>query len=159
MENRDQVYGYQASIRNLMMLKLAFDKGINIEKFPNYIVDYNFGIENDWEIFMRIIDSIFTIVEWWCPYSASEDKEKKYWCELAGFQSYNDDLESIGVLIIMDDRIKQSNIMPSTIGWSSDFYSGYAEILSIENGAVIVWDEDDGAIDWVEALFHLIDVY
>lgn len=63
MENRDQVYGYQASIRNLMMLKLAFDKGINIEKFPNYIVDYNFGIENDWEIFMRIIDSIFTTVQ------------------------------------------------------------------------------------------------
>ncbi|WP_374717724.1 hypothetical protein [Neobacillus sp.] len=155
MQTIDEFYLLQASIRNLMMLKLAYDKGFNVENYASYINDFDYGIDNSWEIFMNILHDMFSIVDVWYPYSEEDMEDKYYWSQLAGFPYSKDELESIGVIVILDDQIKKSMVPTGSVR-GLDFYGGFGEIRSLDNGMVIIWCEDDGQLELVDIVYDLI---
>ncbi|MFT9495759.1 MULTISPECIES: hypothetical protein [Bacillota] len=159
MESHDDYYSLKGTVQNLMLMKLAFDYGVDLKKFPHYVVNYDFGQEYDWDIFMHTVNSVFTIVDYWFPHSGEEEiPDKTYWCERAGLSHHHDDLEGTGIIVILDDRIDHTKIRSGTIGGGADFYCGYGEITSIENGVILTWYEDDGPIDLVDVLYVLLDI-
>lgn len=159
MNSHDEYYALKASVRNLMMVKMAYDKGLNVKDFPDYVVDYDFNQENDWDIFMRILDSLFTIVEIWSPYSDENEFEKTFWLQEATNATLDeDDIKTRGVLVVLDDLVDLSRIPAGAFGGGSDFYQGWFEINAYNKGAIITWDEEDGAVDLVDLLFGLIQM-
>lgn len=159
MNTHDEYYAVRASLRNLMLLKMAFDRGLNIDKYPSYQVDLDFGHDEGWDIFHRTVNEIATVTEWFFPHNGDEEKENKYyWIKQYCQNSYMSDKEhvdSVGVLILMDDRIDQRTVQTGSIG-GSDFYPGFAEVTSFENGIIAWWDEDDGGVDWVDLLYLIL---
>lgn len=159
METHDDYYCLKGTLQNLMLMKLAFDYGLDSKIFSGYIVNYDFGQEYDWDIFMTTVETLFTVVECWFPHSGEDDiEEKKYWCERAGIYESANDLETLGVLVLLDDCINHTKVPSGSIGGTSDLYCGFGEISTFENGVLVTWYEDDGPIDLVDLLYFLLSI-
>ncbi|MDE3841013.1 hypothetical protein C0966_17250 (plasmid) [Bacillus methanolicus] len=160
METHEDYYSLKGTVQNLMLLKLAYDNGVDVKQFPDYVTNFDFGAEYDWDIFLRTVESLFTIVECWGPYSGEDDVEDKaYWCHAADFKLIDESqLDSWGILVLLDDRIEHSKVPAGSLGGGIDFYSGFAEIMPLEKGVVVIWDEDDGPVNLVEILYVLIEI-
>jgi len=160
MNSHDEYYSVRASLRNLMLLKMAFDRGIDISKYPSYQIDLDFGHDEGWDIFYRTVNEIATVTEWFFPHNGDEENgEKRYWIKQYCQDSYmsnNEHLDSVGVLVIMDELIDQRKVSPGSTG-GSDFYPGFAEVTSFQNGIIVWWDEDDGGVDWVDVLYLILE--
>lgn len=58
MLTRDDLYELQYSLNILMLLKVAYDAGINMDVFSDYTIDNNIADTNDLSIFLRAIEEI-----------------------------------------------------------------------------------------------------
>lgn len=103
---------------------------------------------------------MFDIVECYSSYDDEELLDKAYWMKQAGSFIY-DDLENWGVITVLDDRIEKSMVddVDCYTGSTYEYYYGFAEILPIEKGFIIILNEDDGLIDYLEVFFGVIQVY
>lgn len=163
MYNHDDYYTIKSTIRNLLLLKMGHESGIDVTYYPDYSADDQFGTDEGWDIFFRIINEYFEITEWFFPYGANDSEkqkinsEKEYWIKQYATASFDrNEYESLGVLVIMDDRIDQRKVDTGACFGGSDFYQGFAEISSFDKGIVVWWDEDDGSIDTVELLYAIL---
>lgn len=159
MNTHDEYYAIQSSLRNLGMLKMIYDSGIDVKDYPSYTVDFDFGGDEGFSIFYKAVNELFTIAEWFFPHNTDEEAEqKKYWirqyCQ-GSYLSEQDNVDSVGVLVIMDDRIDQRKVETGSVG-GSDFCPGFAEVTSCPNGIILWWDEDDGGVDWVDVLYLIL---
>lgn len=160
MNSHDEYYELKESVRNLMMLKMAYDKGLKIANLPEYVTNYGFNQEKDWDIFFGVLNSFFTIVESWSPYSDDdEESEKAYWLS----EAYNsamdkDEIKTKGVMVVLDDLVELAKIPIGGFGGGSDFYQGWFEINAYDKGALVTWDEEDGVMDLVDLLFGLLQM-
>lgn len=162
----DEFYCIKSSLQNLKMLKLAFDYGLDVSKYKDFhLYQGTMSNWNVYEMFISIISDIFEIVEQFEPYDEDEE-EKRYWMKET-YREYVDTnfleylgLDSNGVIVILDDRLTQRSIPCGVIdsGSTNDFYYGFTELLSIEDGLVIHYNEDEGEPDWVEVLCVLIEL-
>lgn len=160
MLNRDDFYSFQITLNNLLLLKLAHDNGFDMNAFSSYVCR-TVGDETEWGIFIECIDQLVEQWEYYSPhdYDNSNQTEKDYWLDLAGWESsYSSEGE--GVLVMLDDRIS-----PFTrFGFggtynANDWYQAYGEVYPIDKGMVLVFSEDDGAVDWVEPLMQIIEEF
>lgn len=152
MYTRDDWYCLQGTLSNLMLLKVAYDAGINMDIFNHYRVDFNMVNDYEYENFLEAIDYLFEIVHHIPAYEEEYIPEKKYWAELVGNVEGFDD--SVSILIILDDKL--SNFEKVSIGGHhilAHWYMGYGEIQSFENGMAIIYSEEDGPLEWNEVLY------
>jgi hypothetical protein len=154
MESHDDYYDLKGSIQNLMLLKLAYDYGVDIKALPGSILNYEESLYQDWEIFMSIVESLFTIVEYWLPHSGDENLDDKlFWTE-----DTLSDLKEIGVMVILDDRINPAEVYSGCLcSGGSDWICGFAEMEPYtEKGMIIKWEENEGNVDWVDVLYGIL---
>lgn len=157
METHDDYYALKESIQNLMILKMAFDQGLNVADYPEFMVD-QYGGSNGWEIFCQALKSLVTIMEWWPPYDGREEEEEKsYWVnQYCLNDNIRDDVQSMGVMVLLDDRIDQRTVKTGSVGGGNEWYEGFADISSCENGIIIYWFEDDGPVDLANLFGFLV---
>lgn len=88
-------------------------------------------------------------------YSSDEkdDEENiKYWCDEAGYDSRL--YSSTNIIVLLDDQIKPFENRGFGGGYSlNQWYVGYGEIIHFDRGILIVYDEEDGAVDWADPLY------
>ncbi|WP_028393949.1 hypothetical protein [Bacillus cihuensis] len=156
----DDVYELKESLRNLIMLKIAYDYELDMSKFHDFYVNYDMGINDSFDIFMSAIIQQFEVFD----YIGGDDDEsmeaKRYWaCD-------TDVYESTAIIVLLDDRKQElfSNFTFADIPTYSrepyryEGYGGYCDIFDTEKGIVILYDEEDGPVDWLE-IFSLVIEY
>lgn len=145
------------SLDNIKLLKLAHDMGCKVENFPSPYVDPYYGMMGADDIFFQAVNQLFEVVEVYSSYSDPvETEEKRYWLDLAGFDTVDENLEILLVFVILDDCIDTSG-NPGIIEVYGDWYEGYAEIGFIESGLVIWADVDNGIINWASLMEKIKD--
>jgi len=157
METMDDLYACKEILNNILLLKVAHRAGVDMNVFHSYIPNEFYGFDQSWELFITAITNLFEQSDFIAPYDDEAEviETKSYWLNLAKQESQED---YKGLVIILDDRIPQfddSYVGGYTI---SNWYTGYAEIHSIEKGIVIEYDEEDGAIDWTDVFAFLAQV-
>lgn len=151
METRDDLYQLQYSLNTLMLLKVAFDAGINMDVFTDYAIGNSFEDYNDFSIFLQAVDEIMEICEVFSSYDQDDQEDIKYWCNQAGYD--NRLYSTTNVIVILDDRIKPFEHRGFGGGYNvNQWYVGYGEIVHFDRGFLIVYDEEDGAVDWADPL-------
>ncbi|EAR66155.1 hypothetical protein B14911_10487 [Bacillus sp. NRRL B-14911] len=155
METREDLYMLQATLNNLALLKIAYDSGLDMQNFTHYVVSYDFSFDPIWGNFSIAIQELAEEYEYYPPDSEEVEQEKKYWIDLAG--ASNTYLDSVSVLVILDDRIEPFELW-SIGGYSmGTWYSGFGEIYPIDRGMVLIIDEEEGPIDYTNALSLIVE--
>ncbi|WP_282155785.1 hypothetical protein [Cytobacillus gottheilii] len=162
MDTRDEVFDFRNAINNLLLLKLAYDAGVDMGVFKDKEFGFNdYGFDQAENLFYKAVDQLFEIFEVYQPdYSLKMDhamkKERNYWLALAG---YEEGYDTQGIIVFLDDRITPFGTR--TIGghYRDDvWFSAFGEASWIENGIVFVFDEDEGALDYSDTLALLIQI-
>jgi hypothetical protein len=154
MFTRDEVYSMQSTLNNLLLLKYAYDAGLDMKEFHEYETMVDFCYDPGWELFITSIGQLFEIIEIYSPYCNLDEEERNYWLSLAGYKDY---FESQGVIVMLDDRITpfKSRMVSGNYSMSS-WYSGQGEISWIEGGIVFMFDEEEGPLDYSDSLSIII---
>ncbi|MEN0651322.1 MULTISPECIES: hypothetical protein [Bacillati] len=155
----DEFYCIQSSLQNFKLLKLAYDYGLDVSTYKDFHATSYEGNWGNYDTFITLVYDLFEIVDVWGPYNddREENLEKSYWLRQAWKDASIDSVESDGVIVILDDRLKKEHIRDGGVwGGLNDFYYGYAEIYPLEQGVVIQYNEDDGEVNWVDVLYYLI---
>ncbi|MFP7442576.1 MULTISPECIES: hypothetical protein [Bacillus] len=156
METRDDFYMLQTTLNNLGLLKIAYDSGVDMKNFTHYKVTHDFSFDPIWENFSIAIHELVEEYEFYPPDNEDVEQDKKYWTDLAGASSTY--LDCVAVLVILDDRIDTFETW-SIGGYSMGaWYSGFGEIYPIERGMVLIIDENDGPIDYTDALSLIVEL-
>ncbi|MEK3993092.1 hypothetical protein [Robertmurraya sp. FSL R5-0851] len=156
MQTRDDLYQHQYSLNTLMLLKVAYDAGINMNVFSDYAISSSFEDYNDLSIFLRAIEEVVEICELYSSYDKDDEEEIKYWCNQA---SYDNHLYSTtNIIVLLDDQINRFENRGFGGGYNiNQWYVGYGEIVHFDKGILIVYDEEDGAVDWADPLYIICE--
>lgn len=153
MENRDDFYALQETLNNLLLLRHAYSAGLDMRIFTGYQSEmYGYGYCN-WELFLTAVAHLFEGIDHFIPGDDERREEMEYWLSL--IDPDKDYEEYKGLMVILDDRVKPFSYFMSGTFARSDWYQGYAEIHPIENGILIDYDEEMGAIDWTDVFATL----
>ncbi len=156
MQNRDEFHDLLGSLNHLALIKMAYDAGVPLNELSHYSVSYEFGEDHSWDNFIISVQYLFEIEDWYWPYDDTNQEEKKYWMSLV---DDDDDIsECKGVYVFMDDRIKPFESIPIGGYQPNGWYSGFGQLHSIDRGIVMIFDEEEGPIDYTETLAALIGV-
>lgn len=151
METRDDLYQLQYSLNTLMLLKVAYDAGINMDVFSDYAIENSLDNYNDLSIFLRAIEELVEIVEIYSCDDKDSEEDIKYWCNEAGYD--NRLYSTTNVIVLLDDQIKPFEPRGFGGGYNvNQWYTAYGEIVHFDKGILIVYDEEDGAVDWADPL-------
>lgn len=151
METRDELYQLQYSLNTLMLLKVAYDAGINMDVFSDYAIENSLDNYNDLSIFLRAIDELVDIFEIYSCDDKDGQEDIRYWCNHAGYD--NRLYSTSNVIVLLDDQIKPFEPRGFGGGYNvNQWYTAYGEIVHFDRGILIVYDEEDGAVDWADPL-------
>lgn len=152
METRDDLYQLQYSLNTLMILKVAYDAGINMDVFSDYTIENDFADTNDFSIFLQAIEEKIEICEVYSKYDKNDDEDINYWCNQAGYDSRM--YSTTNIIVLLDDKIKPFKDQGFGGGYNlNQWYVGYGEIIHFDRGILIVYDEEDGAVEWADPLY------
>lgn len=153
----EDIYAMEGYLNNLLMVTLAQEHGIdvkgvlknkNIELGPEY--GWGYYYPNGSFLFLGLAEGTFDKVDYFEAEDTSLDK--MYW-----YQKINNvalpSNSSIHLMVIHDDTLHLNE--PIIAG---DGHSCGAKLIPVENGIVILMDEDYGDCNWTEVYQQLINM-
>lgn len=148
------LHAAETYLKNLHLMKLVHDEGIDISVFhhlelTNY--DYTFDyVDTELGIFLSVSEHIFELVE---HYSCDEENmdDKQYWLKEATGDS--DIHEFVEIIVIMDEKLKNPLVGPAG---KSLYAHGFIEVFKINEGVILVYDINDGLFDFSDVMAKLL---
>lgn len=156
------VYNAYNYLNNVELFKHVHDAGIDLTPFYNgsNLAVYNpYGgiAENGLDNLYLVANHLFEIVEGYDYYEdVSNLEDIEYWNKLAN-PTFVDAKRTLKTIVILDDRI---NLAGPIENIGEDFMTSCkCDILPIEKGVVVVFDEDYGNPNWADVMFWLLSAY
>lgn len=144
------------------LFKHVYDAGIDLTPYYNgsQLAVYNpYGgiAENGMDNFLLVASHLFEIVESYDYYEDDSQMEDiEYWNKLAD-PDLSDAKHSTKSIVIFDDNI---DLARKIRGIGENFMTSCTcDILPLEKGVLISYDEDFGNPNWAEAMYWLLSVY
>lgn len=159
MYSREHVYSLKVTLNNLLLLKIAHDHGLDMSRFSSYQADIEMGDDPNWQLFTTALDQLFEVWDVYDPFDCDKE-DKTYWLNLVKYD-YQHAFESLGIIVMLHDDIQpfeRDSVGSLYLNQYDNWYGGFGEFFSIDRGIVLVFDEDDGLIDYTETLAFILSV-
>lgn len=155
MFTMEQLMALQIYLNNLLLVKLAYDYGIDVKTVlkKTSIVPTPWGMDDtSLETFYQLSKHTFDAVQFFAPREGDDDVF--YWVELAGEADRN--LDSCYVWVILDTYL--TNAERDEI-FSTENFGADVQVRPIDDGVVFIIDEDYGQCDWATVYEYLVIIH
>lgn len=156
MFSTEEFYAMKTYLNNVLLIKVAFDCGINVKKAlkNTYIYPSPYQMDDtNLEIFYELALQTFEAVQFFAP--GEDDEDIQYWANLIG--ETKRDMNSCYLWVILDPLLR--NCLEEEVLFNDEFnYGAYTIVHSIDDGVIVIADEDYGVCDWTSVYQHLTRV-